>query len=1339
MAATSDGGGSTPDTTQEILGYLNFSSGAADLRFLANINALYVQLQAAAPRRGRQKAAAGPIWQQLGRRLAAEVPKLQQGSEAFRQADQATAVVHLVFDELLPAYRQFHRDLLFHQTDEALFQPFFLGRACEAVLRQGGPWDETGRIVAGAIGLLNDFIGHRPVAVLRSAQKIQPYAHEWVRPIPLFIRGAGLAAGPYQAVVEKALAILAETAPRMLEQAHLNLEWLDELAVDPRAYDFDHPANKRPNYHFGQWDPHQIDNAGRYRRFVLQQVTLDAIVERLQQRSKTPAAELLFEAGAVLAGTMLMGSGISGWGPGAHDSSTTLATLLPNIAAYRDRFYEELMSHVGGDSSQRLRDEAEQLHQPFGGARQHLNQQLARRRAMQVQHTHLAQFYAWIGYTDAAMRQVDVVPVASARMSCRIRCLITAAHLKIEHGQLAEACAAIPEVEDLLHRAIECGALVDPWNILGFGGQFGLFAAVENSVHDHRVDELIELVSQIFTLYLRLQKEAAAHGEAEMPVRLSEGMARLAQWWDKYASIEVAEVEGFSGREAVESAEHVADALRAWQAGGEASGDVAFWRQHVDQFRSPKAYALVVESLLERHDYVAAMALLLQWLSQAGEIPLAEQDYSFHDLAIGWMDELLGNEGRDRRRRRVGNPPPSDNVQNRWALARKMLDYLEANAEEYWQVPRFDLDESVAYAGPPPDVDGDEEEPEDEAEAESEVDELFAAAYEDVTFRDSTDDGFEGEMIEGGRANLSDYELSLESQRIIERLDFLTTIAWLWRMAATAFGSGDPPPAERQAVFQSWLAQAQLDVRNLSSLLASVERHEIPAPRGTHDSMVEYDHRRALKEQLLEEIIATSVEMDDAVRSLRATIEPAGPAAAEAARWEEPAQRVMRAIFRGDRAAVRDAWNPLVVELIQQPVLYVSLARGGSPQKIVASRSLLRVLARLLAYLPRLGLLEQTFQLLETIQAMEQAHSVGPGAITEFDRLFDIGCKGIIRCLTVSAEGWRKAGDTEVDMGLVNRVEEAVEAVVRLWHRHSRRVRLSILETVADEERWLTLRRFIETYGAELFTQTFMTLGNLRAILHQGVEQWLGSLLDDPEMAEDPLRLLEDLDRSIERAEAAFWLDVAVEAVVENYSAYVDYNSTTTQSDRGEMLYTLLDFLRLLASYNRIAWNLRPVIVAHDVLVRSGRTQEAEVWRLAVRERTNDVARKHLRQYDQLVKTYGMRLPSVAERMEERFVRPMLVDRLRALVGPSIDELREGVSTPAFTQLEKGIGQLLDEPLGVGFDSPRWLEALEDEVEDYRSGPSEEQDPIDPRLAVPEVRLSKQQLKAEIDNIRARV
>jgi len=173
---------------QDILGYLNFSSGAPDPRFLKNLGELFGRIDAARTKKEH-------TWQLLAQFLRSELNTARGSTDAFREVDQAESVLHLVFDLGLPAYREFHRDLLFHQTDVALFQPFFIGRMFEAVLQQGGPWQESDRIIPAAIHLLNDFIGHRPVAVLRSEQKIQPYEHEWVRPVPLWIRGAGVAPG----------------------------------------------------------------------------------------------------------------------------------------------------------------------------------------------------------------------------------------------------------------------------------------------------------------------------------------------------------------------------------------------------------------------------------------------------------------------------------------------------------------------------------------------------------------------------------------------------------------------------------------------------------------------------------------------------------------------------------------------------------------------------------------------------------------------------------------------------------------------------------------------------------------------------------------------------------------------------------------------------------------------------------------------------------------------------------------------------------------------------------------------------------------------------------------
>ena len=82
-----------------------------------------------------------------------------------------------------------------------------------------------------------------------------------------------------------------------------------------------------------------------------------------------------------------------------------------------------------------------------------------------------------------------------------------------------------------------------------------------------------------------------------------------------------------------------------------------------------------------------------------------------------------------------------------------------------------------------------------------------------------------------------------------------------------------------------------------------------------------------------------------------------------------------------------------------------------------------------------------------------------------------------------------------------------------------------------------------------------------------------------------------------------------------------------------------------------------------------------------------------------------MRLPSIAERLEERFLRPLEVDQLCALVQPAIEELRiavapepvrraggAGAAPPrrpgAFRRLEEGIAKFTREISGAGFDLP---------------------------------------------------
>jgi hypothetical protein len=1365
-----------PDATEqglleEVAGYLNFSSGARDARFLRNVNALFAAIETECGPQDQPVLLLCRWLEQCLNRLTREAP-------AFDDVSQARAMLRLLEERLLPEYRQFHRDLLWHQSDRELWRPLFAGRAWEALLSQGPPWDEADRIVAGALKSLNDYIGYRPVAVVESGQQMEPYAHEWVAPIPLYIRDVGVAAGPYRPLLERALAILAKTDPEILQQAWFDPRQLSELALDPRAYEFDHPASKRPNHHFGQWDPHSIDLQGFYHRFVLQQITLDALLARTKVNCNSPTTacrsgsaaermqatsrnqgeaaldheEACFEAAAVLAGTILMASGTSGNGPDCHGSDVKLSTLLPHIAAYRDQFYEGLLAGTRGPHGEKLRAEARRTKQPFGGARQHLNHELARRRATQMQRVHLAQLYARIGYAEAALAEAHTVRIASARMLSQIYCRLTAGHQAIDARELSAAARYLPEIEDLLQRGIECGALVDPWNIIGFGGNFSLFPALENSVHDFRVDDLVELLEQILNLCARAWTEAAAVDDAAQEAVFSAALARIGNWWDHYATASVSGVKRLVGKEIEVSTNLVAGALNAWHKAGAEAGNVKFWRMFVDQFDSPKAFQLVVEALLDRGDQVAAMALMLQWVSQIDRTPLEDGDASFHPLALRWLREI-----------RAASAVPAG--EDRWPLVAKFFSRLEASAEGHWQVPTFELaparpgravdDPATPSASDNPFADearewSDEPGTADEEESSWTEDSkgLFSAAYENMVYRDSTDDGFDAQIMDesGG----GEFELEQEAQRLARRLEFLTTIARLWRQAAIAWDPGADAP--RRELLAAWHQQAASRCGQLLELLESVHRYPISEPNGSHESMVEHDRRRMVKESLLEQIASTCVETVDASRSLSAAAgldacAAAAPSGSAADRQTDaPAVRVLEDALIGDAAAIRRDWPAFARWLGRQELLYVPLARGGRPRRVVRARALGRLIQDLLGWLPRLGLVRETCQLLDLAYRMEVEHPVGSGAVTEFDRLFAVGYQALVRCLVSSADVWggawrsgRSASGQEApadagagrgygvwqvsarlnspspvscqqtasesDAMLVEALQELTESQLHRWLSHSRTLRLNVVERLSPDEEWQSLVSFIRLYGGDLFTQRFLHLANLRSILHQGAGVWLSKLEQHPDTVET--RIVRDLGTAISREDAARWLTNAIEAVAENYREYRDYNTTTTQSDSGELLYILIDFLRLRAGYDRIAWNLRPVVMSHEILVRSGRTAAAELWQQALAERTAEAADAHLARFDELCDEYGIRLASVAERLSERFTRPLAIDRLRSLVGPAIVAARAAAAgSPqaadcrqgAFEALREEIETLAQEPTGAGLDLPDWLEAVEEEV-----------------------------------------
>ncbi|MDR1962650.1 MAG: hypothetical protein LBQ50_02605 [Planctomycetaceae bacterium] len=1392
------------DAIKDVLGYLNFSSGNREIRFFQALNTLYTQLSrsesvakpesitdsttkprsaikklnAALPKSGN-KENDSCLALQVIEYLEQELFRLSQESGPFRVEDQAGLILRLMREQLLTAYREYHSDLLFHQTNEHLFNPFFLAKAFEAVLRQGAPWTETDRIVKNAISDMNDYIGYRPVPVLEGEEKHQPYEKEWVLPIPLYMDGIGTAFGKYQQVVNQALAILRETDPQILYEACFDVGKLQELVLDSRAYDFDHPVNRKPNYHFGIWDPHFIDKDGYYRRFVIHQVTVDGILRRIEnaytgesEAATVPADELLYEAGAVLAGTMLMGSGVCGDTPHTYDSETSLTDLMPLIAGYRDRFYDQLTEKIPDKMKPRIQAEKQRLFQPFGGCRQDLNRQLAKRRADQLQRMHLARIFARMGYSEAARHQTDVISVASARILTKIDCLITESHLQIDHGQLKEAAENLPKIEDLIRRGIRCGAIVDPWTILGFGANYSLFHTVENTIHDHRVDDLINLLEEIFDLYSRLQKEAAAAGGGDLQADLSDKMSDLAGWWDQYGSTEVSGLESFSGLEAWESAAVVSTALAVWHKAGTAAGDVAFWNRHVDRFKSTKAYVLLAEALLDQHDPVASMALMMHWLSHSEKIPLTEGDYTFHSIALRWMEQLWKSPKKEEEN---ANPnakksttttttpeiteiTPSPKKEKpllspleRWTLTKKFFDFTEANADYYWHVPDIELSDDLFENGgksgrkssrkpkkkKPRDLDpfGEEdnayEDPDEmfppNDDSFSPKESIYSAAYENVIYQDTTDDGIDDSLMDApnpeGFRDEDDFEIVAETERISDRLTFIVTMSKLWKHVTEKIAGLNPKEIDSalsQDIAQyldSWLSQIVAYSNGLDALLRKTSTYKVPPPRGTADSLLEYDRHRGTKEILLDRIIWTHVEVCDAKMILESFLGSQHWRNVND-EWQKAVLDVNYAVFHGDIKTVRKHWAPMLRILSRETILYVPTSRGGAAWNIVRCRCIQQAIMRLMEYAPRLGLLTESFRILETIQEMEEMNPISPGAITEFDRLVETVTRAITKCVAISSKKWRfKSSGSEAgsqDVALVEYMERIIEQLLSSWLSHSRQIRISPIESIVDRAYWDEIKQFIQRYGHDIFTQQNMGFGNLRAMLHQGVGNYLRSLQkikhDDGEV-EMAAKLLEDIEnKHIDWDTAVSRLEIIFESIAENYSEYVDYNSTTTHSDHGEKLYMLLDMLRVQIGYERISWNLKPVYWVHDAMIRSGCDEAAMLWERAVARRSVNAAEEHLRSYTRLSEKYGMWLPSVHERLQERFVRPLQIDRMCGLVPKAVRQVREEGPNTAFDELYEQIENFAKEPMGVGFEMPEWLTALQDEVMATRTDTEEEQD-----------------------------
>jgi hypothetical protein len=1304
------------DPAAVVLGYLNFSSGAFDPAVWQALNELFVAIEPAADGEAGGSLAAGQIVERpdAANRVAAllteRLETLAATEAAFRDAGQARAVLDLLFSRLLPAYRGFHADLLEHQPAGALERPFFLMAAAQAILASDPTGDDPAGVVQAAIGRLNDYVGWRPVAVLENGQLSEPYLHERVRPIPLFIRGAGAAHGRYRRLVEDAVSILEQAPEPLLRQADFDLTLLEELACDPRAFDFLHPAASRPNYLFGLWDPARIDGQGFYRRMVVQQATLDGILSWAEAAVESPAdrtverqAQLRRESAAVLAGVILMASGLSGHGPGAASGSLPLADLLPRIAGYRDEFYRWFMTQLPAEHRLLLDEETRRLRQPFGGVRRHINTLLAGRRARQVESVALAAVLARLGRAEGAELMAGMVPAASARMAARITSRVVAARQALRQSASTGALEELDAASVLLMRAVDCGGVVDPWNILGLGGQFPLHEAGGESLTDPRVDDLVAITESILDGYAAVWRQAALDGPPAAAVRAAAAVEKLGGWWDRFATTTVSGVPHLSGREVHDSAREVIAALarRREMAPLPPPG---FWREEVASFSSPETHSQATDCLLHEGDLDGAMGLLVHWASLLEGTAIDRSGGVWLGEAARWMARACTDQSEAGRSR-----------------VRRFLELVEANTGGVADVI------GAAATGREP---GDGRRPGRAADgadglhddfADGQVDdeergeESVASAYESMVWRDSTDDGVDGGMLDmdgGGGATLtsvSAVEDAAELMAGVFKLLADAMVAWSTSDAAT----GKPVAQAEIDSVSGWRIAVRRLRRTLIRAAAAVARRDTTPSPGMSPS--EFDKLRWHRDAAAEQMIEAALQASETLWLLSARLHgarrrPDGKGPRPAGRAS--IGRLFAALFAGDAAATREQLALVRSKLVGRMVLYVPLSRGGDPKRIVLARSRERLLTRLAACLPRLGLVAETADIVQLAKALESRRPRGAASVSEFDRVFEAATKSlverIVETATTAGPGDAAADPAVATQRILDGLSLLVPRLLDTWTTHARQLRLSVLERVQDDKAFASIREFVERYGSGLFTQQLLSPPSLRGILRGGVRQYLEQLMDraagepdDIDLPDSerpprrPTRLLEDLaSGALPIKQAAARLRLVLECVAENHAEYRDWNSTTTQSDRGECLHVLLDFLRIKAEHERIAWTLRPVNMAHRVLARRAAVDAAAAWRGRMRDETSETAGELAARLTALETQSGVRLASVADRVRRPFTVALEQDELEALVDPAVRELVTGSPAGAGERLEACATTFLGVASGSGVEVPAWLDHL---------------------------------------------
>jgi len=175
----------------------------------------------------------------------------------------------------------------------------------------------------------------------------------------------------------------------------------------------------------------------------------------------------------------------------------------------------------------------------------------------------------------------------------------------------------------------------------------------------------------------------------------------------------------------------------------------------------------------------------------------------------------------------------------------------------------------------------------------------------------------------------------------------------------------------------------------------------------------------------------------------------------------------------------------------------------------------------------------------------------------------------------------------------------------------------------------------------------------------------------------------------------------------------------------------LLDFLKIKVSYERYAWRMKPLVQAHAVLCRRGQDDAALRWQASMAGFTEkQLAEPLLDELAKLEREHGLRLRTVRDRLEERFVQPLVIDRLCSFIEPAMREAADPPRMGAFARMEMQLLTLTEKPLGIGLEPPDWLQRVEDEVhrvrDQWASGERPPRRGLAPGVTLPYAELERQ-------------